>query len=138
MSQTQDMTLHPVTVYRHRADLLCYPLMWNVTLECKTTYFNVLGKAGPGNPSLTFHTNKQMLNFMYHCYKYMQAMSRYDLRCLNTNKQTQATLYILNHNWVYLDGDIRAAEVVGGVLERSPPQVHQRLVLKDQDFMVYF
>ena len=34
MPQTQDMTPHPVTVYRHGADmLLCYPLMWNVTLE---------------------------------------------------------------------------------------------------------
>ena len=34
MPQTQDTTPHPVTVYRHGADLsLCYPLMWNVTLE---------------------------------------------------------------------------------------------------------
>ena len=45
MSQTQDMTPHPVTVYRHGADLLlCYPLMWNVTLEYTATHFNVLGK----------------------------------------------------------------------------------------------
>ena len=37
MLQTQDMTPHPVTVYRHGADLsLCYPLMWNVTLEYYT------------------------------------------------------------------------------------------------------
>ena len=34
MPQIQDMTPHPVTVYRHGADLSpCYPLMWNVTLE---------------------------------------------------------------------------------------------------------
>ena len=40
MPQTQDMTPHPVTVYRHRADLsLCYPLMWNVTLEYTATHF---------------------------------------------------------------------------------------------------
>ena len=39
MPQTQDMTPHPVTVYRHRVDLLlCYPLMWNVTLEYTTTH----------------------------------------------------------------------------------------------------
>ena len=47
MPHTQDMTPHPVTVYRHRADLsLCYPLMWNVTPEytITTTHFNVLGK----------------------------------------------------------------------------------------------
>ena len=42
MPQTQDMTPLPVTVYRHRADLsLCYPLMWNVTLEYTATHFNV-------------------------------------------------------------------------------------------------
>ena len=30
MPQTQDMTPHPVTVYRHGADpSLWYPLMWN-------------------------------------------------------------------------------------------------------------
>ena len=34
MQQTQDMTPHPIIVYRHGADLsLCCPLMWNVTLE---------------------------------------------------------------------------------------------------------
>ena len=33
-----------VTVYRHRADRsLCYPLMWNVTLEYTATHFNVCG-----------------------------------------------------------------------------------------------
>ena len=43
MPQTKDTTLHPVTVYRHRADMsLCYPLMWNVTLEYTATHFNVL------------------------------------------------------------------------------------------------
>ena len=51
MPQTQDMTPHPITIYRHRADLsLCYPLMWNVTLEYTTTHFNVLGETRPGNP----------------------------------------------------------------------------------------
>ena len=40
MPQTQEMTPHPVTVYRHRAELSwCYPLMWNVTLEYTTTRF---------------------------------------------------------------------------------------------------
>ena len=62
MPQTQDMTPHPVTVYRHRADLsLCYPLMWNVTLEYTASHFNVLGKTRPGYPSLTFHTHQQTL-----------------------------------------------------------------------------
>ena len=57
MPQTQDMTPYPVTVYRHGADLsLCYPLMWNVTLEYTATHFNVLGKIRPGNPSPTLHT----------------------------------------------------------------------------------
>ena len=43
--QTQDTTPHPVTVCRHGADLsLCYPLMWNVTLEYTATHFNVLGR----------------------------------------------------------------------------------------------
>ena len=38
MPQTQDTTPHPVTVYRHRANLsLSYPLMWNVTLEYTAT-----------------------------------------------------------------------------------------------------
>ena len=57
MPQTQGMTPHPVTVYRHGADLSCYPLMWNVTLEYTTTNLNVLSKTGPGNHSLTFHTH---------------------------------------------------------------------------------
>ena len=31
MSQTQELTPHPVTVYRQMTDLsLCYPLIWNV------------------------------------------------------------------------------------------------------------
>ena len=43
--------------YRHGADLsLCYQLMWNVTLEYKTTHFNVLGQTRSGNPSPTLHT----------------------------------------------------------------------------------
>ena len=32
---------------------LCYPLMWNVTLEYTATHFNVLGETRPGNPSPT-------------------------------------------------------------------------------------
>ena len=58
MPQTQDTTPHPVTVYRHVVDLsLCYPLMWNVTLEYTTTHFDVLGQTRSGNPSPTFpHT----------------------------------------------------------------------------------
>ena len=65
MPQTQDTTPHPVTVYRHGADLsLCYPLTWNVTLEYTATHFNVLGETRPGNPSPTFYTHKQTLNLM--------------------------------------------------------------------------
>ena len=41
MPQTQDMTPHPVTVYRHTiGPSLCFPLVWNVTLEYTTTHFN--------------------------------------------------------------------------------------------------
>ena len=62
MPQTQDTTPHPVTVHRHGADLsLCYPLMWNVTLEYITTHFNILGETRPGNPSPTFHTHQRTL-----------------------------------------------------------------------------
>ena len=65
MPQTQDTTPHPVTVYRHGADLsLCYPLMWNVTLEYTATHFNVLGKTRLGNPSPIFHTHQRTLNLM--------------------------------------------------------------------------
>ena len=65
MPQTKDMTPHPVTVYRHRANLsLCYSLMWNVTLEYTATHFNILGKTRPENPSPTFHTHQRTLNSM--------------------------------------------------------------------------
>ena len=65
MPQTQDMIPRPVTVYRHKADLsLCYPLIWNVTLEYTITHFNVLGQTRPGNPSPTFHTHQRTLKFM--------------------------------------------------------------------------
>ena len=65
MPQTQDTTPHPVTVYRHGADLsLYYPLMWNVTLEYTATHFTVLGETRPGNPSPTFHTHQGTLNLM--------------------------------------------------------------------------
>ena len=57
MLQTQDMTPHPVTVYRHRVDLsLCYPFMWNVKLEYTATHLNVLGKTRPKNPCPTLDT----------------------------------------------------------------------------------
>ena len=60
MPQTQDITPHPITVYRYRADLsLYYLLMWNVTLEYTTTDFNILGNNRSGNPSPTFHTHQQ-------------------------------------------------------------------------------
>ena len=64
MPQAQDMTSHPVTVYRHRADLsLCYPLMWSATLEATTTHFNVLGLTRPRNhiPDLP-HTKRTPYN----------------------------------------------------------------------------
>ena len=65
MPQTQDTTPHPVTVYRHGANLsLCYPSMWNVTLEYTATHFNVLGETRPGNPSPTFHTHQRTFSFM--------------------------------------------------------------------------
>ena len=65
MPQTQDTTPHPVTVYRHGANLsLCYPFMWNVTLEYTATHFNVLGETWPGNPSPTFHTHQRTFNLM--------------------------------------------------------------------------
>ena len=64
MLQTRDVTPHLVTVYRHRADLsLCYPLMWNVTLEATTTCFNVLGLTETRYPFPHFHTlDKSRLN----------------------------------------------------------------------------
>ena len=65
MPQTQDTTPHPVTVYRHGANLsLCYSLMWNVTLEYTATHFNVLGETRPWNPSPTFHT---LFRVWYQC-----------------------------------------------------------------------
>ena len=51
-------TLYPISSqYRGRADLLCYPLMWNVTLEYTATKSNVLGKTQPRNPSPILHTH---------------------------------------------------------------------------------
>ena len=58
MPQTQDTTPHPVTVYRHGANLsLCYPSMRNVTLE-------YTAETRPGNPSPTFHTHQRTFNLM--------------------------------------------------------------------------
>ena len=49
MSQTQDMAPHPITLYKHRADLpLHYPLIRNLTLEYTATHFNVLGQTRSG------------------------------------------------------------------------------------------
>ena len=61
MLQTQDMIPHPVTVYRRRANLsLCYPLIWNVTLEYTTTHINVLVETRPGNLSQpSMHTSER-------------------------------------------------------------------------------
>ena len=67
MPQTQDMTPHPITLYSLWADLsLCYPLMWNVTLEYTTTHFNVLENSDPigkSFPNLPFiSANTQLYN----------------------------------------------------------------------------
>ena len=62
MPQTQDATHHPITVYRHGADLLlCYLL---IDVEYRAIRFNVLGKTRPGNPFPTFHTYQSMLTSM--------------------------------------------------------------------------
>ena len=46
-------TWHPVTVYRHRVDLsLCYPLMWNITVEYTTIHSNGLGPVSWSTRSL--------------------------------------------------------------------------------------
>ena len=51
------MTPHPVTVDKHVADMsICYPLVRNITLEYKTTDFNVFGQTPKWNPSPTFHS----------------------------------------------------------------------------------
>ena len=52
MPQTQGMTPHPVTVYRHRANLSCYQWMWNITLEYTTSHLNVLGQTPIGKSFL--------------------------------------------------------------------------------------
>ena len=85
MPKTQDMTSHPVIVYRHGADLsLCYPLMWNVTLEYTATHFNVLGKTRPEYPSPTFHTHRRTLNSV------MMVASRKLCRKYRTNRVLNA------------------------------------------------
>ena len=63
IQQTQVMTPHSITVYKHGVNLsLCYPLMWSITLEYTATHLNVLCKTRPGNPSVTFHTHQRTLN----------------------------------------------------------------------------
>ena len=60
--QTQDMTTHPVTEFRHRADLsLYYTLMWNATLEYTATHYNFLGQTRSGKRSQAFHTHHRTL-----------------------------------------------------------------------------
>ena len=60
MPQTQDTTPHHVTVYRQGANLsLCYPLMWNITLDYTATHFIIWGKTRPGNPTPTFYTTSK-------------------------------------------------------------------------------
>ena len=82
MPQTQDMTPHPVTVNRHRDDLsLCYPMMWNTTLQYTATHFNVgegggglIGKSFPDIPQTTANAqldavmvvNSRKLSRKYH------------------------------------------------------------------------
>ena len=62
MLQTQDTPPHPVTVYRHGADLsLCYTLMLKVTLEYTITHFNVLGKTGSGKAYAIKHRFRSLL-----------------------------------------------------------------------------
>ena len=65
MLQTQGMTPHPITLYRHRADQsFCYSLMQNVTLEYPTTHFNVLGQTRLENSSPTFHIHQRTFHLM--------------------------------------------------------------------------
>ena len=85
MPQTQDMTPHPVTVYRHGAELsLCYPLMWDITLEYTATHFNVLGQTRPGIfPRPSTHTSEVVVSQKLsraasHAYWYVTTMLRYD------------------------------------------------------------
>ena len=62
MPQTQYMTPKPATAYRHRADLsLCYPLIWNVTLEYPTTHYNVLNPGPVVCKFITLSAGPQLL-----------------------------------------------------------------------------
>ena len=100
LPQTQGITPYPVTVYRHRADLsLCYPMIWNVTLEYKTTHFNVSGKTHPVNPSTTFHTHQHTLNVMMQIWWLLvrsSAESIHTNRVLNPRPQTQNLNHLFN------------------------------------------
>ena len=54
---TKDMTYHPVTVYRHLADLLCYPLTVMSHWEPQLTLLpSLVCLSRPGNPFPTFNT----------------------------------------------------------------------------------
>ena len=65
MQQTQDMTHHPVKVYRHRTELtLCYILIWKVRLLNSQLHI-LMSWVSPDRyilPQLSFHT-KSRLNF---------------------------------------------------------------------------
>ena len=102
MPQTQGTTLHPVTLYRHRAYLsLCYLLMWNTgTSHWKiyiATHFNVLGKTQQGNTS----PNAQLYDAV------MVVVSRKLGREYRTDQVLSSglvvcesiTLYPLAHSW---------------------------------------
>ena len=79
MPQTQDTTPDAVTVYRHRDDLsLCYPLMWNVTLEYTATHF--MSWVRPDReilPRPSTHTNKR--SNLWCCYGGSQSEVPYQL-----------------------------------------------------------
>ena len=57
-------TWHPTPSQYTDEFSLCYPLMWNDTLEYTANHCNVLDKARPGNPSPTFHTHQRTLRLM--------------------------------------------------------------------------
>ena len=96
MPQTQDTTHHPVTVYRYEADLsLCFPLMWNVTLEYTSTHFNVLGQTRPENPTPTLHTHHWTLNYM------MVLVSRKLGRKYRNNRVLNPCPMVCESTWLY-------------------------------------
>ena len=91
------MTPYPITVYRHGADLsLCYPLMWNITLDYTITHFNVLGQTRPGNPFPTFHTHQRTHNLNN---AFMVVVSQ------KLGRKCTALVYSLHHQHIYENDD---------------------------------